>query len=79
MIANPAAALRLAKAFERVARPNVGDADNVATTLFTVLGWNGDEDEGEGEGDARTEPGRERVARRGPSRTYAYGPGMSAT
>ena len=75
LTANPAAALRLAKAFERVARPNVGDADNVATTLFTVLGWNGDEDEGEGEGSARTEPGANVFARRGPSRTYAYGPG----
>ena len=75
LTANPAAALRLAKAFERVARPNVGDADNVATTLFTVLGWNGDEDEDEGEGRARTEPGREGSSRRGPSRTYAYGPG----
>ena len=63
LMANPAAALRLAKAFERVARPNVGDADNVATTLFTVLGWNGDEDEGEGAGNARTNRGAKVRAR----------------
>ena len=76
LTANPAAALRLAKAFERVARPNVGDADNVATTLFTVLGWNGDEDEGEGAGNARTDAYvREGPRRELPSRAYAYGPG----
>ena len=76
LMANPAAALRLAKAFERVARPNVGDADNVATTLFTVLGWNGDEDEGEGAGNARTDAYvREGPRRELPSRAYAYGPG----
>ena len=77
LTANPAAALRLAKAFERVARPNVGDADNVATALFTVLGWNGPR---RGEQTSADGTGaRRKLAARTPSRAYAYGRGMSVT
>ena len=80
---NPDAALRLAKAIERVARPNVGDARNVATTLFTILGWNGDGD-GDGDGDESGDESGDGdgsgdgafAAREGKGHlAYAYGPG----